>query len=101
VAWEDRGNRQYYYRKRRIGNRVVSEYVGAGLRAELTAEEDMLEREHRKRERQEWNELKSEVQALDRELDSVGDLTRCLTRASLLLAGYHPHKGQWRKKRGD
>ena len=30
MAWEERNGNQYYYRKRRQGNRVVSEYVGKG-----------------------------------------------------------------------
>ena len=30
MAREKRGTRWYYYRKRRIGNRLVSEYVGTG-----------------------------------------------------------------------
>ena len=101
MGWEDRGGRRYYYRKKRIGSRVFSEYVGAGWLAELEAEGDMMEREQRRRQQEEWEEMKAEVKALDRELDSVGDLTRCLTRAVLLLAGYHPHKGQWRKRRDD
>ena len=30
MSWEQRGNRRYYFRKRRQAGRVVSEYVGAG-----------------------------------------------------------------------
>ncbi len=29
MGWEKRGNKQYYYRKRREGDRVVSEYLTA------------------------------------------------------------------------
>ena len=38
MGWETRGNGKYYYRKRRIGDKVVSEYVGTGPGAELIAE---------------------------------------------------------------
>lgn len=101
MAWEDRGGREYYYRKKRIGNRVVSEYIGVGFLAELTAEMDEVEKEKREWERQEWRKMKEVVKAVDNELGSVGDLIRAVVRANLLLAGYHPHKGQWRKIRND
>ena len=31
MGWEKRGNGLYYYRKKRMGQRVVSEYMGTGL----------------------------------------------------------------------
>ena len=47
MAWEARGNKSYYYRKRRIGRRVVSEYVGSSETAELIAGMDVLDQEQR------------------------------------------------------
>ncbi len=44
MAWESRGNGSYYYRKQRIGGRVVSEYVGQGEVAGLVAQLDAIER---------------------------------------------------------
>ena len=99
MAWEDRNGREYYYRKKRIGNRVVSEYIGAGFLAELTAEMDEINKAQREQEQLEWKKMKEEVKAVDSELDLVGDLIRTIVRANLLLVGYHPHKGQWRKRR--
>ena len=43
--------------------------------------------------------IKEQEKAVDSELDSVANLIRALVRANLLIAGYHPHKGQWRKRR--
>lgn len=77
----------------------MSQYVGSGIIAELLAHEDQVERAKQEAEREAWNETKREVQELDLELDQVEGLIRALTRATLLDAGYHPHKGQWRKKR--
>ena len=99
MAWEDRNGRQYYYRKYRVGQRVFSEYVGSGFLAELIAEEDVMKRERRRLEHQAQNHEKATIKSIDCEIDSLIDSTRTLIRACLLLAGFHPHKGQWRKRR--
>ena len=101
MEWERRGNRRYYYRKRRIGDKVDSEYVGRGPLAELLAEEDECERQSRIAEQRRKQAARAEVKAIDDELDDYGDMVRTLTRAVLLANGYHPHKGQWRKKRNE
>ena len=99
MGWEKRGNNKYYYRKKRVGNKVFSEYIGAGPAAEKIAQEDKLERQNRKDEHQTWRRRKVEINALDDELDSITSYTHMLINAHLLLVGYHSHKGQWRKKR--
>ena len=99
MAWENRGIRQYYYRKKRIGKRVFSEYIGSGFFAELTAEMDEEKQNERKYDRMILRKMKKRNKAIDKELDLVGDLIRTLIRANLLISGYHPHKGQWRKRR--
>ena len=101
MAWEkrERGGR-YYYRTRRVGGRVVKEYVGAGALAETAAERDRLERERRaddaRRERAERERLAREeapVAALDAAVTA-------LTRAVLVVAGYHQHeRGEWRRRK--
>src|SRR5688572_6354765 len=99
MAWEDRNGRWYYYRKRRDGRRVVSEYVGTGFAgeiAELFAAEDRHESEYKRRELHKQKAIAHEIDSKTGEMERV---TRTITRACLLLAGYHAHKGQWRKLR--
>ena len=99
MPWESRGNNRYYYRKRRVGDTVLSEYYGNGEFASMLAELDELERQQREVEQHQRQEERAEIKKIDNELDYVGDMVRTLTRAVLLAYGYHPHKGQWRKKR--
>ena len=97
MAWELRHNRyRYYYRKRRIRGRVISEYIGDGPRALLS---ELLDQEARG----EAQELRRELDRLveqDTEIDLFLDLSVNLAKAMLLLAGCYSHKGEWRRRRG-
>ena len=100
MAWEKRGNKRYYYRKKRIGKRVASVYFGNGQISEIIAQMDEQERVEAEAERRRFNNMKQAQRHLEQQIDEVGDFVRAMTRASLLVAGYHTHKGQWRKMRG-
>jgi hypothetical protein len=99
MGWEERTGRRYYYRKRRQGGRVVSEYVGSGFLAELAAGMDETDRERKDLQRQAQQQLRAMSEELREQMAQLDDYTQTLTRAALLLAGFHPHKGQWRKRR--
>ena len=99
MGWEERNGKRYYYRKRRIGNRVVSEYVGGGEIGDLVAELDAIERRERRAERAACLEERNHDLEIARGIDAVGDRVLALTRAVLLANGYHTHKGQWKKIR--
>ena len=99
MGWEKRGAGTYYYRKRRIGLSVVSEYIGSGSFAELIAQFDIIERAQARKRRMEIKQLIEADREIDRELDHHGDLVRAITHSVMLDFGYHTHKGQWRKRR--
>ena len=99
MAWETRAGRRYYYRKRRDGGRVVSEYIGSGPGAEAMATLDDYARILERQEREAWKAEVAHQREIDRALDDAGTLLRLLTHATLVANGYHSHKGQWRKKR--
>ena len=44
MPWEKRSNNRYYYRRRKVGGRVIAEYVGSGVLADLAAYLDDLNR---------------------------------------------------------
>jgi hypothetical protein len=100
MAWEKRERGGLYYtRSRRVDGRVVREYFGTGPLAEIVAEGDELERLQKEEEiaycREERERLERDAAFL-RELEVAA---RILTRAHLLAAGCHKHKGEWRRLR--
>ncbi len=101
MGFEARGKRRYYYRKQRVGDRVISEYVGREEVAAAIASLDAREREHRQTEGSAEAVRRAELTAADRAVDEVSTLIRSLTRAVLLANGFHQHHRQWRRQRGS
>lgn len=101
MGWEDRkGRGRYYTRSRRVGGRVVREYVGSGRVAELSADLDILKRNERLVDAAGQKQRVAEDAALDAECERLSRLADLLGRAVLLSSGYHNHRGEWRKRRG-
>jgi hypothetical protein len=99
MSWEQRDGRRYYYRKKRIGKRVVSEYVGTGLLAEITADIDEEERRLKQDEAARLKAIREADKALDREIDAICAEVRDLIAVTMLATGHYAHKRQWRKRR--
>lgn len=99
MAWETRGNSSYYYRKKRVGGKVVSEYVGKGLVAQEIASMDLAERQERNKESEAIKKEKNELELLDRQvMQSISVICR-MAEGFLMMSGFHKHKGQWRRMR--
>lgn len=100
MTLECRDGRLYYYRSVRDGESVRKVYVGAGEIARIAHEGDMLRRttreEARKREEAELERLEALI-ALVEELSEAAEI---LAHAHLIAAGYHRHKGEYRRARG-
>jgi len=79
---------------------VVREYIGAGETAALIAQHDQMERAERQAVVARWRQQKAEGERLDAQVDEFCRLADAAARALLLAAGYHLHRGQWRKRRG-
>jgi hypothetical protein len=97
---ESRGSNLYYYRKRRAGSRVVSEYVGRGHVAALTLKLDALERDEETARRAQERSEREADEALDVLLDSIGAALKEAAACELVAAGCHNRKGEWRVIRG-
>jgi len=106
VAWErrKRGGR-YYTRSRREKGHVVREYVGTGPFAEIVAASDRTRREMEEAEReQEGDRQRREMERLEALAAPILELSEAaeiLIRAHLMACGYHRHKGEWRRARGE
>jgi hypothetical protein len=99
MGWERRGNGLYYYHKRRVGRRVVSEYGGHGEVAQAIEALRADDREMQAHLRGLWRQEKADDQVIERQLAETEELVRALVQGVLVTAGYHTHKGQWRKAR--
>lgn len=99
MSWEKRKNKTYYYQKRRHNGRVTSTYIGQGEPAAdlLSAQTTVTEKQWRQRNRS--RALREQITRLEESFIQLDAFIADLARASLLTAGCHTHKGQWRRKR--
>ena len=94
-----RNGNLYYYKKRREGDRVISEYVGGGLVASLAQKRAEIERHQKQLEREQLRVECMSVAEIDNAIDGFSRLVDSVMEAELLLSGYHKHKRQWRRRR--
>jgi len=100
MGWERRGTTWHFYTARRVGGRVVKEYIpdaAASLAARLADEK----RAERDAERAADARARADLDALADAVAPLDELADTAYRAAMLAAGYHNHKGQWRKRRGE
>ncbi len=101
MAWETRaGAGPYYTRSRKVGGRVVREYVGRGPLAELIAADDAAQRAERAAAAASRQAQRAILAAADAPLVAFSNVLDGLAAATLTTAGYHRHhRGEWRRRR--
>jgi predicted negative regulator of RcsB-dependent stress response len=99
MGWEQRGNNSYYYKKERDGSRVKSVYVGRGEIAHMISQFQSSSAEVEKLLRVKKSIEADELENAEAALDRAIELTQLFTEAELLVAGFHTHHRQWRRKR--
>ena len=97
MAWRQYGSKKYYYRQKKVGGEVVSQYVGGGPFAELAAQLDEAERIRAKAKRELFRREVAKHQALDDELGKIDEVMRALVDGVMLATGHYTHKRQWKK----
>ncbi len=97
MGWERRrGGRQYYFRARRDGTRVLKTYVGGGPKAQLAAQEDKAARDARQHEAQFRTDMECQVAELAAILNEFGELADQVVSYQLFSAGWRKHHREWR-----
>lgn len=99
MGLKQRNGKLYYYRKRREGSRVVSEYAGSGVVAFLSEYIDRREREQQQAEREREIAYSTSVLELESQFDDLDRFVDLVVKAFYISEGYHQHKRQWRKMR--
>ena len=103
MAWEKRERGGLYYTRSRRSpedGRVLREYVGSGPLAELAARSDRKKRELAEAEREREKTELERLEALMAPVEELSEAAEILVRAHLIAAGYHRHKGEYRRARG-
>src|SRR5262245_31403762 len=94
-----KNGRPYLYRSVRRGGRVTSECVGCGFDAQIIAALEDMERDERRCDLERIRQEREAFDAVERALDELAERARALAHDTLAAAGYHRHRGQWRKHR--
>jgi len=99
MGWKRIGNHSYFYRSRRQGGRVVSEYVGRGNLGALCARLDQLDRQERDGRRAEGKAASEAAGQEERAIRRWFGAVEAVAAGAMLAAGFHKHHGQWRRWR--
>ena len=99
MGWKTINGRRYFYKSDREGGRVKSTYFGAGESGSLMAEWIALERLERVEERERLREDREESDAAERAVADWFDGVQIVADAAMVAAGFHKHRGQWRRRR--
>ncbi len=97
MTWLRQG--RYFYRSRREGQRVVSEYVGCGDVGALVAEVDNAKQLARAAARRALLEEVSQARLVDAAMADLRNAADEAANKALLAAGFHRHKRTWRRRR--
>ena len=99
MSWEKRGGGSFYYRARRVDGRVRKTYIGRGIEAQLAAKADEATRARKRHDRGVLRGMEEAVGGLKHLMKELDTGVRTLMQGALLAAGYHQHRGHWRKRR--
>lgn len=102
MAWERRGkngNRYFYRSFRDAGGKVRKRYYGRGPMGQLAANLGAAAQTERKAAAEDWQKQKQQHDAVSAAVEAFCEECDLLLSAVMLAAGYHEHRGQWRRRR--
>ena len=99
MAWESRGNRDYYYRKEWINGKCVSSYVGAGELAGLLAQLDRITQAENEIKAETQRKSRENIAEIDNDLDEIERKTKKIVESFLIERGFYKTSSrEWRLK---
>ena len=101
MGWETRrrGGR-YYTRSRKVGGRVVRQYVGGGPAGDRAAAQDAAARAAQRAAADRLAAETARLAPVEAATIALSGLAEALARAALVARGYRQHhRGAWRKRR--
>lgn len=97
MAWETRrGKGRYFSKTVRIGQKTKKIYFGTGVAGESAAQMVALNRENRRAQRALRDAELLRLTTADQAIDQFRHMADTLAKATLILAGHHEHRGEWR-----
>jgi hypothetical protein len=100
MGWKTINGHRYYYKSRRVGGRIETTYHGAGESASLFAQIDAIDRLEKVAEREKDRDEREESDSEEQTIAGWFDHVQTVADAAMVEAGFHKHRGQWRRKRG-
>ncbi|HEX8090001.1 MAG TPA: hypothetical protein VF762_14165 [Blastocatellia bacterium] len=94
-----RSGKLYYYKKKRVGGKVVSEYQGGGELVHILQHIEAKDRAEKEAERERLRAERISMAEIDKQIDDFSRMVDMLMEAELISKGFHQHKRQWRKRR--
>lgn len=101
MGWEPRSGRLYFYRKLRVGKRVVSQYWGKGPDAEVVSGTPWRDPLGRTIARENEQAEQMELEALESRVAALHDRVALLLELTMRTSGFREHRGQWRRTRRE
>ena len=99
MAWESRGNRNYYYRKEWINGKCVSSYVGTGELAGLLAQFDRITQAEKEIEAESQRKSRENIAEIDNDLNEMERKTKKIVESFLIERGFYKTSSrEWRLK---
>jgi hypothetical protein len=99
MGWKTINGRRYFYKTEREGGRVKTAYFGAGESGLLISRTEAIEREEKDELRNQLRAEREEDLAEEKAVAKWFDDVQTVADAAIVAAGFHKHKGQWRRKR--
>jgi hypothetical protein len=99
MGWEERRGGKVYYRSVRVDGRPTKVYLGKGAAAEAQAERVAQAQKQRQAECDAWRRERDRLAGAEQHLRDLQVLAAALVRVTLHGAGFHLHRGEYRRRR--